>query len=122
MLDRCVIRRAIGQAGPLDPDTGTRTPPPTVVIYPVPSGVGRCKVQTYEAFESKPQSGLHVFTVQRYTLHLPVDAPPVAIDDRVEITAAAADPNLAGRVYRVSGLHHKSLATARRLLIDEVVA
>lgn len=124
MVDQCIISRASGEAGPLDPETGTRTPPPTVDIYGpgILPHQGKCKVQTYEAFESKPESGQHVYTVQRYTLHIPVGGPQMAIDDRVEITASELDANLVGRVYRVSGLHHKSLATAQRLLIDEVVA
>lgn len=117
MVDTCTIRRTAGPAGALDPDTGERTAAPTEVVYS-----GRCKVQTYEPAESKPSSGQHVFTVQRYSVHVPISAPVVAVDDRIEIATAVADEHLVGRLYRVSGLLHKSLATAQRLLVDEVVA
>lgn len=117
MVDACIIRRTIGPPGELNPETGERTPAPTEAVY-----TGKCKVQTYEAHESKPDAGEHVFTVQRYSVHIPVSAPAIAVDDRIEITAAVADPHLIGRTYRVSGLLHKSLATAQRLLVDEVVA
>lgn len=128
MLDQCVIRRVVGPPGPLDPDTGERSPAPTEVIYgsddnPAEDAVGgRCKVQTYEPHEGKPESGQHIFTVQRYSVHIPVGEPQIAVDDRIEITAAVRDASLVGRTYRVSGLLHKSFATAQRMLVDEVVA
>ena len=115
MLDSCKITRVAGEPGPVDPDTGLREPAPTLTVYE-----GRCKVQTYEAHESTPEVGDHVYTVQRYYVHIPVTAPPVEVDDIVTITAAVADPALAGRRYRVAGLLHKTAATARRLLVDEV--
>lgn len=123
MVDQCTIRRTTGPPGPLQPD-GTRDPAPTEVIYgpDVLPHRGKCKVQTFEPHESKPESGDHVFTVQRYSLHIPADATQVAVDDRAQITASQLGPNLVGRTYRISGLHHKSLATSQRLLIDEVVA
>lgn len=117
MVDQCEIRRTTGEPGPLDPETGERPPAPTTVVYS-----GKCKVQTYEPHESKPESGNHVYTVQRYYVHLPVDAGPAVIDDRVQITQSAVAPHLVGRIYRVAGLHHKSMSTAQRLLVDEVVA
>lgn len=117
MVDECTIRRTIGPPGPLDPDTGERAPAPTEVVY-----TGKCKVQTYEPHESKPESGDHVFTVQRYSLHIPATAAQIAVDDRAQITASELDPNLVGRTYRISGLLHKSMATAQRLLVDEVTA
>lgn len=117
MADECVIRRTVGPPGPLDPETGERAAAPVAEVY-----AGRCKVQTYEAHESKPQAGEHVWTVQRYHVHVPIEVGPIAVDDRIEIVAATLDPTLAGRTYRVSGLLHKSYATAQRLLVDEVVA
>lgn len=115
MVDECVITRVVGEPAPIDPETGLREPPPTETVYS-----GRCKVQTYEAHESKPEAGDYVHTVQRYSVHLPVGAGPVRVADRVQIVASAADPHLAGRHYDVAGLLHKSMATAQRLLVDEV--
>ena len=115
MLDQCEITRVVGEPGPIDPETGLREPPPIETVYS-----GRCKVQTYEAHESKPESGGHVFTVQRYYVHIPVGAGPVRVADRVQIVASAAGPQRAGRHYDVAGLLHKRMAAAQRLLVDEV--
>lgn len=117
MVDECTIRRTTGDPGPLDPETGEREPAESTTVY-----YGACKVQTYEPHESKPDSAGHVYTVQRYHIHVPIAAGPMAIDDRIEITASKIAPHLVGRTYRVAGLHHKSLTTAQRLLVDEVVA
>jgi hypothetical protein len=113
MLDTCEIREQ-ATAGALDPDTGTRPVVPGAVIY-----TGRCKVQTYEAHESTPASGQHVWSVQRYTIHLPATI-EVSVDCIVTITAAVLDEHLVGRRYRVAAFLHKSMATANRLAVDEV--
>lgn len=113
MVDRCEIRTK-PTTGDLDPVTGTRPESPGTLLY-----AGKCKVQTYEAHEQTPQSGQHVYTVQRYYVHIPatVDIP---VDARVTITASVLDANLVGKTYRAAGGLHKSMATANRLLVDEV--
>lgn len=125
MVDSCVIRRVTGEPGPIDPATGLRTPAPREVIYPLPDAEdpldGRCKVQTFEPYESNRDSGGHIYTEQRYSLHLPIGAGPIHVDDEVEITAAVTDPQLVGREYRIAGRHNKSLATAQRIPMEEVV-
>lgn len=124
MLDACTITRPTGAPGAIDPVTGERAPAPTTVVYPLPGAVapldGRCKVQTYEPHETARESGDHVFTEQRYHLHLPIGAGPVKVGDTATITAASADTRLVGKSYRIAGLHTKSLATAQRLLVDEI--
>lgn len=115
MLDTCQITRVTGEPGPVDPVTGERTPAPTTTVYS-----GKCRIQTYEPHETALESGDHVFTEQRYHLHIPIGSGPVAVGDTATVTAAQGDAELAGRSYRVAGLHHKSLATAQRLLVDEV--
>lgn len=125
MADTCVITRPTGQPGPVDPVTGERDPAPRETVYPLPGAEspadGRCKVQTFEPYESTRDSGGHMYTEQRYTLHLPVAATGIRVSDRVEITSSVADPQMVGRVYRVAGLHHKTYATAQRLPMEEVV-
>lgn len=113
MVDACAIR-APSTFGVMDPDTGLRVETPGVTVY-----TGKCKVQTYEAHESTPESGDHVYSVQRASLHLPatVDIP---VGHLATITASVLDPNLVGRVFRVSAVLHKSMATANRLQVDEV--
>lgn len=115
MVDACTITRVTGPAGPMDPDTGVSTAPPTSTPYS-----GKCRVQTYEAHESTPDSGDHVFTVQRYAIHVPVGA-DAKVDDRVRITACRMDPDLVGREYTVVALLHKTFATANRLAVDEIL-
>jgi len=115
MLDACTITRVTGPEGELDPVTGLREPAPTATVYS-----GKCRVQTYEPHETARESGDHVFTEQRYHLHLPIGVGPVKVGDTAEIIAAAADTQLIGRSYRIAALHHKSLATAQRILVDEI--
>lgn len=114
MVDTCTITRVTGEPGPVDPDTGERTPAPTTTVY-----TGKCRVQTYEAHESTPDSGAHVYTVQRYAVHVP-SGTDARVDDTVTVTASVLDPNLVGRSYHVVALLHKSLATAHRMAVDEI--
>lgn len=115
MLDTCTVTRITGEPGAIDPETGLRAPAPTSPVY-----TGKCKIQTYEPHESAKESGDHVFTEQRYHLHLPIGVGPIKVNDEAQILTAAADQNLVGKKYRIAGLHTKSLATAQRLLVDEI--
>ena len=111
MRDACTITRA---TGPADPLTGQA---PREPVY-----TGPCKVQSAGLQESNPDAGGHTWTTQRFLLHLPVGPHLPAVDDLAEITAADADPNLVGRRYRVVASPPKSLATAYRVPVEEVVA
>lgn len=113
MVDACVIRQP-STTGALDPDTGLRPETPGAVVY-----TGKCKVQTYEAHESTPESGAHQYTVQRLSLHIPATV-AVDVDYIATITASVLDPNLVGKRFRVAGFLHKSFATANRLQVEEV--
>lgn len=116
MVDSCQVVRVTGQPGAtVDPVTGLRTPAPTSTVY-----AGRCKVQTFEAHESTPDSGDHVYTVQRYFIHLPAGT-DVRVDDQITVTASVLDAGLVGRSYQVVELLHKSFATAHRVAVDEIV-
>lgn len=91
-------------------------------VYAVPDTLeytGACKIQSYQPFEQNPEAGAHSYTIQRYSVHVPVGAYVPHIGDVVTITAAAMDPHLVGRTYRVVALLHKSLATAYRLAITD---
>lgn len=118
MLDRCRITRPSDEEV-TDPHTGEVTFTGTTV-YPTLGEPGRCKVQTGQVQESTPDSGGRLITVQRYQLHLPIGAGPVAVGDLVELLEATMDAQLAGRTYRITATHHKSLATAQRTEIEEV--
>lgn len=108
MVDSCTIGRG-DDDGDLDPVTGQI---PVVEVY-----AGRCKVQTFEAYEQTPEAGEFDFTVQRYYVHVPVGEYAPAVGDVVTIVSARLDPHLAGRKFRVVALLHKSLATAYRLAV-----
>lgn len=114
MVDSCTITRSTGEVGALDPATGLQTPTAPTTVY-----TGKCRVQTYEAQEARPASGQHVFSVQRYSVHIPAGT-QVRVDDQVTISSATLDPDLTGRTYRVTGLLHKTFATANRLLVEEI--
>lgn len=113
MADTCVVR-APSTFGPLDDDTGLRVETPGAVVYS-----GPCKVQTFEAHESATDSGDHLYSVQRSSLHLPAAA-EVGVDCIATITASALDPNLVGRRFRIGAFLHKTYATANRAQVDEV--
>ena len=119
MLDSCSVKRVSGST--VDPGTGEDTPTYTA-LYGTDEEPGRCKVQTFEAFEQTPEAVGHQFTVQRYAVHVPVGSFAPAIGDLVTIAEAAMDENLTGRVFRVVALLHKTAATAYRLGVTDEVA
>jgi hypothetical protein len=113
MVDACTVGRP-GETT-TDPDTGELVTPLT------PLYAGKAKVQSYLPQELNPEVGESMLTVQRYFVHVPVGSFSPEVGDVVEITAAALDANLVGRAYRVVALLHKSLATAYRLGVEEMV-
>lgn len=112
MVDSCVV---VELGAPVTDADGDVTRPGEVVYS------GPCKRQTYEPHERTPEAGSAVSTVQRYHLHIPVGAFEPAVGQVAIITSAPLDPSAVGREYRVTGLLHKSLASAYRLLVDEYV-
>lgn len=123
MRDTCVVHRPTDLT---DPITGEAE---SVQVYPDPEWTdehpyasGRCKVQTYEGYERTPEAGGHQFTVQRYRVDFPVRGFLARPGDVVTLLTAEADPALEGKKYRVAAPFNKSLATANRCFVDEVVA
>lgn len=113
MLDACVIE---GVTRTYNKTTRQHDETPTVKY------AGRCKIQSFESYEQTPVGGAHTYTLMRFHLHLPVSATGIAVDDRVRITRSGLDPQLTERTYRVAGEFAKTMATAQRLPIEEVVA
>ena len=107
MLDSCTVTRKAAEAV-VDPVSG-RESWPDVEVYR-----GRCKVQTYEAYESTPESGGHSYTVQRYRIDLPVTAGPVTTGDVITVTAYR-------QPFRVMGEMDKTHLTAQRVAVDMIV-
>ena len=82
----------------------------------------RCKIQRRDQQAITVQVGERTAAVLRVTLHLPISTAPLRVGDEWEITAAgplSIEP--IGRRYRVIGIFEKSLATARRYEVEEVV-
>jgi len=116
MPDRCQIARGAGVPA-TDPTTGEVTTTPNVVYD------GPCRVQSWAAQESTPEAATGVFTLQRYTVSVPVAKTAQGYEpepgDDVTITAAENDPHLVGREFQVKAPLHKSRATAYRLAVEE---
>lgn len=113
MVDACRITRLV-DAWTTDPATGRDVPAPPAVIYE-----GKCKVTSYQPYETTPEVGGMTEVLQRYYVHVPVTAGPFEIGDLITITAGANDPTTLDRTFRVAGLHEKTWQTAQRLLVDE---
>jgi hypothetical protein len=115
MLDTCTIRRP-GHADTTDDLTGQITRTATTVYS------GKCKVQqSTRGMGHRHDVGEEPVLLLRLELHLPVvGSEGLAEGDQVTITTAVHDTDLAGRVFVVHDLEHKSFATARRLMVTEV--
>lgn len=118
MVDSCIIDRKTGDV--LNETTGQMVPTYTAIY------AGRCRVQNPGTQAANPNAGEHQFVILGMILQLPIDATVYGIGDRVRITVASLDPalvaTLAGREITVSSLIHKTHATKRRLVCDEVAA
>lgn len=114
MVDACEVKRPNGKT--FDEGTG-RDVPAFVVLFS-----SKCKVQARELAARDAEAGGRTATTVRLTVALPMDAGEVATDDVVTVTAAAFDPQLVGRSFRVVAPVGKSFATARRVEVSEVVA
>jgi hypothetical protein len=114
MVDACTVKTVTGKSA--NASTGVVTPTYSAALY-----TGKCKVATFEPHERSPEVGGAVVTVQRYAVHVPVGAFVPDVGQVVTITTCALDANLVGKRFRVVALLHKSLATAYRLGVEEVV-
>lgn len=94
-----------------DPLTGE---PARVLVY---SGPGR--LQSFQGYESGPESIGHTATIQRMALHLPVGEYRPQVGHVAVCTASRLDPNLVGNEYRMTqDAPFKSAGTAYRVFVD----
>jgi hypothetical protein len=112
MVDACTIQRLTATA--TDPATGGITPTYATVY------TGRCRVQQRVPVSKPADVGEAAIWLQRLELQVPMTVVGVASDDLVTITASVLDPDLAGRVFHVRELGHKTHMTSRRVQIEEV--
>lgn len=113
MVDSITFTRATGTTT-FDEATGRETVGTTTVY------TGPCKVQRQRVAPATPEAGERTVTVEQVEIHVPVETTEVQVGDVGTITSAVFDPALVGRRFRVTGLFHKTYATARRLRCDEV--
>jgi hypothetical protein len=91
---------------------------PPVVMYE-----GACRFQIRGGQPDGRDVGGGPVTVEALELQLPVSTSTgVALGQTVEALSAVSDPSLVGRRYRIAGDAAKSMATARRLRIEEIRA
>ncbi|MGC4151501.1 MAG: DUF6093 family protein [Propionicimonas sp.] len=95
-----------------DPETGQPTTP-YATIYS-----GQAKIQSTDQYESSPEVGTAIHTLQRSLLHVPVGAFRAETGDRVTVKGSI-DPLLIDVRLRVVQIApFKSWATAYRMFIE----
>jgi len=111
-VDACTVQR----------QTGTSTDPNTGVVTPTYSTVytGQCRVQSRALVGQTPDAGEHRWAAGVFEVQLPMSSAACAVDDLVTVIASVLDPELVGVVLRVKSLFHKSHATSRRLMCEEM--
>lgn len=114
MVDEVTFVRATGELV-FDEATGRETAGAPTTVY-----TGPCKVQRQRVAPQDPEAGERTVTVEQVELHVPVEATEIRVGDVGTITSAVFDPELVDRQFRVTGLFHKSFATARRLRCEEI--
>lgn len=116
MIDACTIKHAIA-GRTFDQVLGRYTGSVGPEVYD-----GPCQVQIAslgDAMSPTVEGGGPV--VQQLVLKLPVaTSGTVAVNDLAVITACVADPSLVDARFRITAIHHKSYATARRLQCEEI--
>ncbi len=112
MRDTCRIERATGQQA-RDYFSGTVTDEYALVYE------GRCRWQQPQVQATESDVGEDFQLQQRQELQLPVAATQgLEVGDRVT-ALTSRDPDMAGRVFLVHGLAHKTDASSRRVTVTE---
>lgn len=108
--DRCVIERQTGSV--MDPVTFEEWPSWSRVYE------GPCRVKV--AGSAPAEAAGRAYVITDAVLQLPIGPERFLDDDRVTITTASYDPDLAGVVLTVTSREVKTHATMRRLHVSEV--
>lgn len=123
MVDSCTIaRRRLDESG----EPVREMDPVTLELTDVWDEVyaGRCRVQRPGAVMvgSEPDVGGAEYSVEVVHVQVPLSVLGVKADDRVTVTAvgAASDPDSVGMVLSVRVNRHKTHATKRVLVCEEV--
>ena len=108
------VRRFTGETI-VDPVTLVELPQ-YVTVYD-----GKAKIASYEAFEQTAEVAGGIVTVVRTRCDFPVGSFKAQPGDAVHVLTDEADPQLAGRIYRLAvNAPYKSHASAYRIAAEEV--
>lgn len=115
MREKCRITRPGVGRGPWNDEALDYDGPPDVVAYE-----GKCKLRFSGARTKRSEAADQMFVEQGPTLSLPVGSSTgIEKNDRVEITEAADDPALVGRIVWVDADRAQTNATSRRVPVRE---
>lgn len=118
MVDACSI--GANRSVTFDVDTETYVSTPGTAIYS-----GPCQVQMVDSIGTEGETvGEQLVVTSKVVVKIPVSAPAIPVNFIVTITdtGEGSDPSLVGKDYKVSGVHAKTYATARRLPCELVTA
>lgn len=116
LADTCRVTRPSDTPRQLNHATGEYDSPEPVTVYE-----GPCRIQDLDTSPQSPEVAEATWTTQGKQLQLPVvGTEDIAEDQTVTVLTAAHDQALAGRVFRVKGLHHATHKTTRRLWVEEI--
>jgi hypothetical protein len=115
MTDTCTVKRATGETEP-DPVTYEEVPTYTVIH----TGL-KCKVKAGATQANAVQIPGQTIVLSGMELHVPISTVGVLTNDLVTIDTVdpvMGDPDMVGKVLRVTGPFLKSRATARRFRVE----
>lgn len=115
MVDRCAVKRITGTT--TNPDTGA-TEDAYTTLYADQS----CRLQTSGNWGRQAETGQAVLLIQTAQVQFPISVTGLAVNDLIDVTACAHDPEQVGRRLRVRDLPAKSHASSRRVMVEEVTA
>lgn len=117
LCDACTVTRKTSET--TDPNTGVVTPTYGMALY-----TGPCRIQAQSANWAGPTDVAEAaLRLAAFELQLPVvGSAGINIDDRVTITSSVNDPDLAGRVFTITGASRKSHGSTRKLPLLEVLS
>lgn len=112
MVDACTITHSSGAVA--QNETTGQVARAQATVYS-----GPCRVQTPQAQPRTADVVDRAATLQELTVSIPVGTGQVRVGAIVTMTACTLDTELVGRTFVVTGVHHKTHATAQRLQCEE---
>lgn len=114
MVDECTIKPVTGHTRD---ELGNVTTQYGAAVY-----TGKCKLQRFRGqFPGNPVAGEHQYTVAPVELHVPVEGTAAIATGHVAEMTKSVDADNVGRKFRVRTDDRKSLQSAIRLAVEEVV-